>query len=239
MDAPCGQHFGLTLTMYGKPNEIALIMFVRPNLPDNFLEIVKPKDKGRAKEVNDNIQRQKGREAEVAKDIVEQSDNAKTWCCNFLSSEDVNTTLDETDLAQKSIVNCSNTMGIFSEIHALTDNFGGLCRTFSGYSVSKVEEKGPVDTVSQVLVKPSGSGAFVSRRSAAAMGDSNGVRVAPLVEHDARNGKGKELGDMPRLVLKKLLKPRGVDLRELVLPGGVDFCLRVWSGIRRYVSSLG
>ena len=90
-------------------------MLVKPNLPDNFLEILKPKDKEKKKEVKDNIQRQKDREAEVAKDMVEHSDHAKSWCCNFLGTEYVNTTLDETDIAQKSIGNYLNTMGIPSE----------------------------------------------------------------------------------------------------------------------------
>ena len=43
---------------------------------------------------------------------------------------------------------------------------------------------------------------------------------------------------MPQLVLKKLIKPREGDLRELVLPGGGDLCLRMWSGIRRYVGAI-
>ena len=37
----------------------------------------------------------------------------------------------------------------------------------------------------------------------------------------------RQLGDMPRIKMEKALKPRKGDLRELVLPGGGDLCLRV------------
>ena len=43
---------------------------------------------------------------------------------------------------------------------------------------------------------------------------------------------------MGDLVVKQAIKPKGGDLRELVLPGGGDLCLRIWSGIRRNVASL-
>ena len=45
-------------------------------------------------------------------------------------------------------------------------------------------------------------------------------------------------GDAPAVKLEPLMKPRGGDLREMVLPGGGDLCLRVWAGVRRYMVAL-
>ena len=56
-------------------------------------------------------------------------------------------------------------------------------------------------------------------------------------QEEPRN-KTRLLGEAPAVKIKPLLKPRGGDLRELVLPGGGDLCLRVWAGMRRMLQSL-
>ena len=44
MDGPWGPHFGLTLTMSARPSEILLRLLVKPSLPANTFEILKPKE---------------------------------------------------------------------------------------------------------------------------------------------------------------------------------------------------
>ena len=46
------------------------------------------------------------------------------------------------------------------------------------------------------------------------------------------------LGSAPALKMQKLAKPKGGDIRELILPGGGDLCLRVWAGLRRMICAL-
>ena len=50
--------------------------------------------------------------------------------------------------------------------------------------------------------------------------------------------KTRILGNTPAVKIVKLLRPKGGDLRELVLPGGGDLRLRVWAGMRRMMQSL-
>jgi len=57
-------------------------------------------------------------------------------------------------------------------------------------------------------------------------------------ETDRWKNNLRRLGDLPQLVIKKAIRPKGGELRELVLPGGGDLCLRVWSGLRQCVVSL-
>jgi hypothetical protein len=154
--------------MYAKPSEILVLILVKPSLPANTLEILRPKAKAKEqkKEIKDKVQRQRNREAEVAKDIVKQADEAKSWCKEFLATKLENTELDKDESAQKAISTYAGAMGLPEEGHALTDNFGRWCRTLSGYVVGKTE-----------------------------------------TENKAGNDE-IQLGDMPQLVLKKLLKPR-------------------------------
>ena len=60
----------------------------------------------------------------------------------------------------------------------------------------------------------------------------------PVQKENRNKTGGRELGDAPTVVLKKILKPRGGDLRQLVLPVGGDLCLRMWAGMRRYTAAL-
>ena len=52
------------------------------------------------------------------------------------------------------------------------------------------------------------------------------------------NEEKRILGSAPALKMQKLAKPKGGDLRELILPGGGDLCLRVWAGLRRMICAL-
>ena len=99
MDAPWGPHFGLTLTMFGKPSEVMLHMFVKPALPDNFLEVMKPKAVAKAKSDNGKISRQREREDEAAKAVSENASKARTWCSNFLETSYERTAFDDEDTA--------------------------------------------------------------------------------------------------------------------------------------------
>ena len=47
-----------------------------------------------------------------------------------------------------------------------------------------------------------------------------------------------ELGVMPQLVRKKVVKPKVGDIRDLVLPGGGDLSTRIWASIRAKVFSI-
>ena len=133
MDAPWGPHFGLTLTMYGKSTEI-LFRMVKPELPDNFLEVMKPKVKQKSlantKRDVEKITRQKVREQEAAKEISEDAGRASKWCNSFLSTKFAQTSIDMADTAQKAIHDYSGAMGIPTMGRALSDNFGRWCRTF-------------------------------------------------------------------------------------------------------------
>ena len=179
---------------------------------------MKPKAVANAKSEKYKTSRQREREDEAAKAVSENASKARTWCSNFLGTFFESTAFDEEDTAQAAIQDYSKTMGIPTEGHALTDNLGRWCRTCSGYVEQRCDE-------AEVSTKANGS-------------SNVDTTVAQTPVKQNAHPKGKRLGDMPRIVCKPILKPRGGDLRELVLPGGGDLCLRVWSGIRRYVSSL-
>ena len=58
-------------------------------------------------------------------------------------------------------------------------------------------------------------------------------------EEEQRNvDTERKWGSAPAVVLQKVMKPRGGDLRKLVLPGGGNLCLRMWAGVRRFFISL-
>ena len=91
--------------------------------------------------MKDNIQRQRKREEEVAKNIIEHADKAKAWSKNFLDTELIDTTLGKNDVAQKAISDYSGVMGLPEHGHALTDNLGRWCNTLSSYIVEKQERE--------------------------------------------------------------------------------------------------
>ena len=103
MDAPWGPHFGLTLTMYGKPSEILLRMLFKLKLSEKLFEVLKPEVQAKAKGETDKMSSQQEREKAVARSIVDQADNANTWCNNFLNTCYEKTSLDTYDHAQAAI----------------------------------------------------------------------------------------------------------------------------------------
>ena len=130
--------------------------------------------------MKDEIQSQRIREEEVAKNIIEHADKAKAWSKHFLDTELIDTTLDKNDVAQKAISKYSDVMGLPEHGHALTDNLGRWCKALSSYIVEKQE------------------------------GGSKHKETE------------RQRGDMPRIKMEKVIKPRQGDLRELMLPGGGD-----------------
>ena len=121
--------------------------------------------------------------------------------------------LDSEDPAQHAISGYAETMGIPTAGNALTGNYGRWCRSFGGYIEAKCEahdEKAAEDSTAKQQHKPTATTAAGKRH----------------------------LGDHPQIVIRPILKPRAGDIRDMVLPGGGSLCLRVWSGIRRFVSAL-
>ena len=58
-------------------------------------------------------------------------------------------------------------------------------------------------------------------------GESEAGKETNKEEGDNATNAARSLGLAPAVAMQKILKPRGDDLRELVLPGGGDLCLRV------------
>ena len=99
MDAPWGPHFGLSLTFNAKPNDVSIRVLVQPTLPSNVVAMIDPKFKGKKAEIKDNISRHEARDAEVAKEILVQSDSAELWCGSFVAASWHDTKLDTDDPA--------------------------------------------------------------------------------------------------------------------------------------------
>ena len=47
-----------------------------------------------------------------------------------------------------------------------------------------------------------------------------------------------EFGNLPNLIFKPVAKPRLGDVRSLVLPGGGDMVLRIWSAVRNWAANI-
>ena len=65
-----------------------------------------------------------------------------------------------------------------------------------------------------------------------------GKLCSPHQSSEVHPNGSRTLGAPPAIKLEKLVRPKKGDLRELVLPGGGDLCLRVWAGMRRKLNAI-
>ena len=60
MDAPWGPHFGFSLTDFSNPDDILVRVLVKPALPNNYIELLKPKPKAKQDKIEDKSRKGEG-----------------------------------------------------------------------------------------------------------------------------------------------------------------------------------
>ena len=86
MDAPWGPHFGISLKLFGNPDDILVRVLVSPTLPNNYIELLKPNAKAKQEKIEDKSRRQKARDEDTAREMLTQAENKEEWCELFVAT---------------------------------------------------------------------------------------------------------------------------------------------------------